>query len=317
MTAITVCTDAPGSEEWLAERNNGIGASEIATLLGLNPYSTPVDLWLTKTGQTPPFTGNYASRRGQHMESFILDTFGDEHPGMVIETAPDDIPSIMAHPDVTAARCSLDGLGHDRDGTYVLEVKTANSRQSGLWSDGDMPDAYKAQVAYQLAVTGLDSAYVIADLAGEYTERIVQADAEFTTYVLELVDDWWFQHLDPNGPRTAPEPDPVRDRDILARLWTPDVTLDPVTLDADLVQRLRDAKAALNAAKTDWEIAAAAVQAEMREAVAAVDAAGDPVCAWSPVKARTTVDTARLKADGLFDTYSMSGQPGRSFRVKF
>ena len=33
-------------EEWLAARNEGIGASEVASVLGLNPWETPYQLWL-------------------------------------------------------------------------------------------------------------------------------------------------------------------------------------------------------------------------------------------------------------------------------
>lgn len=36
---------------WLEERNNGIGASEVAVLLGLSDWSSPAHLWAQKTGQ--------------------------------------------------------------------------------------------------------------------------------------------------------------------------------------------------------------------------------------------------------------------------
>ena len=38
------------SEEiWLEERKNGIGGSDAATILGLNPYKTNIELWEEKT----------------------------------------------------------------------------------------------------------------------------------------------------------------------------------------------------------------------------------------------------------------------------
>ncbi|MGH3627235.1 MAG: YqaJ viral recombinase family protein, partial [Sciscionella sp.] len=36
--------DAP-REQWLAERRKGIGGSDIATLLGINPYQSEYELW--------------------------------------------------------------------------------------------------------------------------------------------------------------------------------------------------------------------------------------------------------------------------------
>ena len=41
-------------DEWLAEREKGIGASEVAAILGLSPWDTPFSLWLKKTHQAEP-----------------------------------------------------------------------------------------------------------------------------------------------------------------------------------------------------------------------------------------------------------------------
>ena len=38
-------------EQWLQERKKGIGGSDAAAVLGLNPYMTNVDLWKIKTGR--------------------------------------------------------------------------------------------------------------------------------------------------------------------------------------------------------------------------------------------------------------------------
>ena len=38
-------------EEWLAERNKGIGGSDIATILGLSKWKSPLQLFLEKTGK--------------------------------------------------------------------------------------------------------------------------------------------------------------------------------------------------------------------------------------------------------------------------
>ena len=39
-------------DAWLQERSKGIGGSDVATVLGLNPYKTPLSLWEEKTGKT-------------------------------------------------------------------------------------------------------------------------------------------------------------------------------------------------------------------------------------------------------------------------
>ncbi len=312
MTGISVCTAPPLSDEWLAERDNGIGASEVATLLGLNPYQSPVDLWLTKTGQAEGFTGNYASRRGQHMEAFVLAAYSDAHPRAIIDTAPADIPSIIAHPDVPEARCSLDALAHTKEQSVVVEIKTGNHRQRSKWADGAMPDTYVLQVMYQLAVTGLDVAHVAADIGGDYEERVVVRDDKLCDRLLAAVQEWWTQHIVAG---TMPTVDPVRDRDRLADLWTPDPTLPAAVVGHDLAAQLRDAKAAAAAAKTDLEVVTAQVQIAMQCATAAVDPDGEAVCSWATRSGPTTVDRKALDADGLLQKYQRQGKPTRSFRV--
>ena len=37
--------------EWLKARRGGIGGSDVAACLGLNPWRTPVQVWEDKTGR--------------------------------------------------------------------------------------------------------------------------------------------------------------------------------------------------------------------------------------------------------------------------
>lgn len=311
MTATVLCTAKPGSKTWLSHRPGGIGASEIAAMLGLNPYQTPVQLWLTKTGKDEGFTGNYATRRGQHLEAFVLATYAEHYPDSIVEAHP-DIPSMLAHPDVPQARCSLDALAHNRDTSLVVEIKTAGHRQRGKWADDALPDAYALQVMYQLAVTGLDLGHVAADIAGDYVERVVVRDDAMCDRLINAVAKWWHDHVVAD---VMPKLDPVRDRDLLADLWTPNPDLPPAHVSHDLAQELRDAKAAAAAAKTDLEQAAARVQIAMQCATQAVTPDGDVVAKWTARAGAKTIDRDAMEADGVLEKYQREGTPGRSFRV--
>ena len=46
-----ILSDPKNHDEWIAERRKGIGASEAAAVLGLNPWQSNVDLWRIKTGK--------------------------------------------------------------------------------------------------------------------------------------------------------------------------------------------------------------------------------------------------------------------------
>jgi hypothetical protein len=40
-------------QQWLEVRNGGIGSSDAATAVGLNPYKSQLELWQEKTGRKP------------------------------------------------------------------------------------------------------------------------------------------------------------------------------------------------------------------------------------------------------------------------
>ena len=41
-------------EKWLNARRSGLGASEVAAVLGLSPWSTPYKVWRDKVSSEPP-----------------------------------------------------------------------------------------------------------------------------------------------------------------------------------------------------------------------------------------------------------------------
>ena len=51
-------------EEWLEHRKNGIGSSEVATIVGLNPWETPYQLWRRKLGLDPAKDETFAMKAG-------------------------------------------------------------------------------------------------------------------------------------------------------------------------------------------------------------------------------------------------------------
>lgn len=59
-------------------RNDGIGASGLAAMLGLSEYKTPLEVYLEKTGQSAPFLGNKNTERGNMQEPILAHYFGLE-----------------------------------------------------------------------------------------------------------------------------------------------------------------------------------------------------------------------------------------------
>jgi predicted phage-related endonuclease len=69
------------TDAWHAMRRGGIGGSEAATVLGLEPYgNTRLDLWNQKTGRVEKtFAGNLATQYGTQIESYIRDRLTLDH----------------------------------------------------------------------------------------------------------------------------------------------------------------------------------------------------------------------------------------------
>lgn len=73
-------------EDWLAVRKGGIGSSDAAAAVGLNPYKSQLELWLEKTGrdaslpkidpqdeESPAYWGNVLEPSGLSLEDALLE----------------------------------------------------------------------------------------------------------------------------------------------------------------------------------------------------------------------------------------------------
>ena len=62
MTATVVLGPTATREEWLAARRLGVTGTDISAILGANPWATPLDIWLDKTGPAREVRENDALR---------------------------------------------------------------------------------------------------------------------------------------------------------------------------------------------------------------------------------------------------------------
>lgn len=165
-----------GSKEWMDWRRQGIGASEVAAIVGVCKYSTPYKVWKEKTGVSEGFAGNFATERGSELEPKVR----ARYELMALE---DMAPAIAEHPTFTICRASLDGISKDRK--LILEIKCP-SKDSHLEAlAGKVPDHYKPQVQYQLAVTGADKCHYFS-----YYDR--DPEIEMSALV-EVIPDFPYQ----------------------------------------------------------------------------------------------------------------------------
>ncbi|KAB8289337.1 endonuclease [Bifidobacterium ramosum] len=191
-------TKASREDAWHAFRKLGVGGSDMSTILGLNQYATPYDLWLEKTGRVEPddISDRWAVVKGNALEDALRTRFRMLHPELLVTKGTDISLVSKAHPCMHA---SLDGFLYDAaTGSWgVLEIKTANaSRGRTDWHDEDgnliAPDYYMAQVTHYMAVTGFQWGYFYADIGeSEPVEVRFERDDEDCATVVKAAEEFW------------------------------------------------------------------------------------------------------------------------------
>ena len=173
--------------------NHGIGASEIASIAGMNPYSSAWDVWLMKTGQKEPFAGNTHTEWGHRLEPVIRQAYADQTGALI------HVPSeSMFHPECDWARATPDGIGleygiPDRraDWTHLLQCKNVGTWVEKAWSAA--PPAYvQLQEQWEMHVTGLMRADVAVLIGGsDFRVYTVHRDDRMIADLVTIASDFW------------------------------------------------------------------------------------------------------------------------------
>jgi putative phage-type endonuclease len=185
---ILVETEGLSHEEWLRWRKKGIGGSDVSAILGINKWTSAIELWLDKTNQkNDPVEVNEAMQWGTILEPIIRDHFAAVTGKTVME-----VKAMLQHPDYPFMLADVDGVTTDDNGNpAILEIKTASEYKRDEWSDG-VPTYYQTQVQHYLCVTGVSKAYV-AVLIGGNSFRIyeVDADPEVQKMLIAVEKNFW------------------------------------------------------------------------------------------------------------------------------
>ena len=260
------------TEEQIAERRSGIGASEIAAVCGLSPWQSPLDVWLRKTGRDPE-TGetNEYQHWGHVLEPVVAEEFTRRTGKKVRRWAKAYRKGVlMAHVDRIVE-------GTDQ----YLECKTANS--FATWAKEDeLPEYYEAQCQQIAYCSARPSGYLAALVGGQrYVAFEVQSDVEAQVALAEVGERFWRDHVEKDIP---PSPTTVNDIDRLYGAGGADEEAKIVTSDrADsLLRQLRDLKALIK--KNEGQ--ATKIEVALKDFIGLhstlVDAGGKPLATWKP-----------------------------------
>ena len=183
-------------EEWLEHRKTGIGSSEVATIVGLNPWETPYQLWRRKLGLDPAKDETFAMKAGHYLEDAVAQFWHDETGCEIIKRSSGDWliankerPYLQVSPDRTYW---LPGMTKNNTNKGILECKTT---QSQIDAD-DLPKPWFCQVQYQLGVAELEHGSLAWLCSGrEFGYKDMEFVPDFFAWLVEEVDKFWRDNI--------------------------------------------------------------------------------------------------------------------------
>ncbi|CAG9239499.1 Endonuclease [Paraburkholderia caribensis] len=189
-------------EDWLAVRKTGIGGSDAAAAIGLNPYKSMLELWLEKTGRDAelekpdPNDTTHPIFWGTLLEPIVAAAYTQQTGNRVRK-----VNAVLRHPTVPFMLANLDREVTGAD-VQILECKTAGLNGARFWREG-VREYVQLQVQHQLAVTGKQAAHVAVLLCGQQLDvHRIDRDDELIAKLIELEARFW-QFVESDTPPPA------------------------------------------------------------------------------------------------------------------
>lgn len=178
-------------ESWLATRRQGLGASEVAAILGTDPFKSAFQVWAEKTGNVEPddLSGNEAVEFGIRLERPIAEAYA-ERSGRQVEMWP--AFQIVKHLDYDWLRCTPDAVQHDdARGEGLVQIKTTHAFNAKEWGD-EPPLSYQCQVQTEMAVTNASWATLVVLIGGQKLRYFdVARNDRFIEAMLPTLQEFW------------------------------------------------------------------------------------------------------------------------------
>ncbi|NJM54572.1 MAG: hypothetical protein HC841_00370 [Verrucomicrobiae bacterium] len=199
MRGIRLCD--PNTDEWLEARRQGIGASEVASALGLSQYQSPRKLWHIKRGEyetevTQPM------RLGHHFERGIFEEWSLQTGLTAVEPTP---AGLWRHADLEWMLATPDFLTSDNN---LCETKATTWRNKELGQQGsdELPITWLCQAHTQMEVMDAEVCHFAVLVDMRIRTYLVWRDRDVIARMLEPLEEFWRRVQEGRPPReTKPD----------------------------------------------------------------------------------------------------------------
>lgn len=237
--------------EWLNQRSNSIGGSEIAKIAGYSKYGSRLTVFNDKLGLSEKFKGNIHTQFGNRMEPLIREWVQEDFEkatGVALKTF--EYPFMMVSKVYEYFSANIDGLAKlsnnyryyenkdtgefkeiPKDELIGIEIKTAGEFMKSMWLGEEIPDEYYCQCQWYMNVTGLNHFLIVYLLGKEVKWKVVPRNELDIQNLRECGFKFWNENI---IPKIAPPPSglPCETQEILYQQ----------ALDNDIQMNISDSK---------------------------------------------------------------------------
>jgi len=207
------------SDEWYAFRQQGIGGSEVGTVLGINKYDTNVRIFHEKIGNIEQRREDsermFWGRTNEENIARVWQYYDGTQDGYVENFANDKIVrkcrsvnGYVVNPQYPWLFASVDRLinieggfnlitGEPLDKEGILECKNMSYWVSKMWEDG-IPIFYLVQIHQYMLILDADYAEIamLVD-GGRLAVEKIQRDEGIIEKMLNITKSWWYDRVIP------------------------------------------------------------------------------------------------------------------------
>ena len=304
----SVSTLALAHDEWLEQRRKGIGGSDVAGILGVSKWSSPIKVYMDKIGELPPVEDNEAMYWGRVQEEIVAKEF-ELRSGMKVRRSN----VIHQHPKYPWMLANVDRLIIGQKAG--LECKTASSYLLDAWEGDQVPDAYLLQCMHYMEVLGYDEWWIAALIGGNrFVYKKIERDQELIDLIVEKEAEFW-QRVEN---RTPPDFDGSEASGVLLSKLYPEEkegsVLELPSKASELIDTVMQAK---NHIKT-WEEVVSNAENQLKNMMGDFETGliGERKITWKTVVSNR-LDTKKLK-EQQSDIYAkfLKSSSSRQFKIK-
>ncbi|WP_027633353.1 YqaJ viral recombinase family protein [Clostridium hydrogeniformans] len=201
--------------QWLNQRCNSIGGSEIAKIAGFSKYGSPLTVFNEKLGLSEKFKGNIHTKFGNRMEPIIREWVQEDfEKATKIKLTTYEYPYMMVHKEHEYFSANIDGLARlednytyweNRDTAEIkqigkdeligIEIKTASEFLTKMWQGEEIPDEYYCQVQWYMGITGLNYFLIVYLLGKEVKWKVVPRNEDDIKVLFEMGEKFWNSNI--------------------------------------------------------------------------------------------------------------------------